>query len=243
MTDADSQDPSIGHPRSSKHTALTRRTARLNAVQALYQMEITGQGLDYVIETFTHQGSLGELDGQITVWDPAMFRTLLTAAVHHQTETDRLTGSVLRQDWTLASIDPTLRAIFRAAGAELHNPERTPRIVIRRAGLYRPAARSVGFSPLHRLHHRLLVRAPSDRWCWPFPGLAFFAAIGTVGILLHMLIVDPWPGHSCAPSRVSASPGVSPSSRPGCRPRSATGTGLSASIESWISPRAGWPSF
>jgi len=131
MTDADSQDPSIGHPRSSKHTALTRRTARLNAVQALYQMEITGQGLDYVIETFTHQGSLGELDGQTTVWDPAMFRTLLTAAVHHQTETDRLTGSVLRQDWTLASIDPTLRAIFRAAGAELHNPERTPRIVIR----------------------------------------------------------------------------------------------------------------
>ncbi len=146
MTDAapiDGPDP-LQH-----HTARARRTARLNAVQALYQMEISGQGLDYVVENFTHQGSLGEPDNQETLCDQVLFRTLVAAAVAHQSTTDTLAAAALRQDWPLASLDPTLRAIFRVATAELHDRQRPPRIVIRDyldiASAFFPQGKEVGF--------------------------------------------------------------------------------------------------
>ncbi len=128
--------------------AIARRTARLNAVQALYQMEITGQGLDYILDNFTHDASLGDETEVAVECDRALFQTLVSAAIERQTQTDHMTAAVLRRDWTLAGINPILRAIFRTAGAELQSPEREPRIVIRDyldiASAFFPKGREVG---------------------------------------------------------------------------------------------------
>lgn len=97
-----------------------RSAARLYAVQALFQMEASGSPLDQVREEFeTHRLGL-DIDGQ-SYGDPDLdhFRAVLHEAVNHQARIDQLTDRALVAKWPIDRIDPTLRALFRAAGAEL----------------------------------------------------------------------------------------------------------------------------
>jgi transcription antitermination protein NusB len=97
-----------------------RRAARLAAVQALYQMELTGLDAGSVNEEFVawRFGS----EPEITVFGPpdeAFFAALIDGVPKHQAEIDAAVAGVLSGSWRLSRVDSTLRAILRAAVFEL----------------------------------------------------------------------------------------------------------------------------
>lgn len=119
-------------PRTDPAIQRARRSAaRLYAVQALFQMEASGAPLDQVREEFeTHRLGL-DIDGQ-SYGDPDLdlFRNVLHEAVNHQARIDQLTDRALVAKWPIDRIDPTLRALFRAAGAELVALDTPPKVTI-----------------------------------------------------------------------------------------------------------------
>ncbi|PIE16736.1 MAG: transcription antitermination factor NusB [Rhodobacterales bacterium] len=108
-----------------------KSAARLYAVQALFQMEHSGQTIDAVrLEFEDHRfGAVYEGD-QMAEGDVDLFRQLLEDAVSAQAPVDQMTDRALVAKWPLKRIDPTLRALFRAAGAELLNSNTPPKVVI-----------------------------------------------------------------------------------------------------------------
>ena len=108
-----------------------RSAARFYAVQALFQMEAADAGLEAVLEEFEAHRLGAEIDGT-TYAEPdlAHFRALVTAAVSEQARIDRLLHEALVARWPIDRIDPTLRALFRAAGAELIASDTPPRVAI-----------------------------------------------------------------------------------------------------------------
>lgn len=108
-----------------------KSAARLYAVQALFQMEAAGQSIDRVRQEFeTHRfGTV--IDGiELVEGDVDLFRELLEGAVAHQAQIDQMTDRALVARWPIDRIDPTLRALFRAAGSELIGTATPPRVVI-----------------------------------------------------------------------------------------------------------------
>lgn len=108
-----------------------RSAARFYAVQALFQMEAADAALETVLEEFeTHR--LGrEIDGvAFAEADVAHFRALVSAAVSGQARIDQLTHQALVARWPIERIDPTLRALFRSAGAELVATDTPPKVTI-----------------------------------------------------------------------------------------------------------------
>jgi len=116
---------------ASTEKRLAMSAARLSSVQALYQMEMSGQGLNEVRQQFEDFRIGMEIDGeQFREADLGLFRKILDDAQTHQAEIDQLTDRKLADNWPLGRIDATLRALFRAAGAELYESPRTPPKVI-----------------------------------------------------------------------------------------------------------------
>lgn len=108
-----------------------RSVSRLYAVQALFQMEAQGQGAAGVISEFeTYRFGATYEEGEMAEGDVDMFRSLVEGAVDAQAKIDQLTDRALVAKWPIARIDPTLRALFRAAGAELIAGKTPPRVVI-----------------------------------------------------------------------------------------------------------------
>jgi N utilization substance protein B len=106
-----------------------RRSARLAAVQALYQMELTGEGAATVAQEFVdHRFS----DPQsASAPDESLFRAILDGVPHRQNAIDRAIAAALSENWRLQRIDSILRAILRAAAWELvDRPDIPARVVI-----------------------------------------------------------------------------------------------------------------
>lgn len=108
-----------------------KAASRLYAVQALFQMEASGQSVDAVMREFEDHrfGAIYEGDA-MREGDPDTFRALMEVAVEHQASIDQMTDRALVAKWPIARIDPTLRALFRAAGAEMVAKKTPPRVVI-----------------------------------------------------------------------------------------------------------------
>lgn len=108
-----------------------KSASRLYAVQALFQMETTGQTVEQVCAEFeTHRfGAVYEGDEMVD-GNPDLFRALVDRAVDDQARIDQMTDRALVAKWPIARIDPTLRAVFRTAGAELLLGETPPKVVI-----------------------------------------------------------------------------------------------------------------
>jgi N utilization substance protein B len=108
-----------------------KSAARLYAVQALFQMEHSAQTVETVRAEFLHHrfGAVYEgeemLDG-----DVELFGRVLDVAVNFQARIDQLTDRALVAKWPIGRIDPTLRALFRAAGAELEDKNTPPKVII-----------------------------------------------------------------------------------------------------------------
>ena len=108
-----------------------KSAARLYAVQALFQMEASGQSVDKVITEFeTHRFGAVYDDDEMAEGDPKLFRRIIEQAVNMQANIDQMTDRALVEKWPIARIDPVIRALFRAAGAEFSFPATPPKVVI-----------------------------------------------------------------------------------------------------------------
>ncbi len=104
---------------TSRHEG--RSAARLGALQALYQLEITGNTPEDVIKEFIDHRfgrDIGETGGALEQ-DQEFFADIVHGVLKHQTEIDRSIARALATGWTLARIDSILRALMRAATYEL----------------------------------------------------------------------------------------------------------------------------
>jgi N utilization substance protein B len=119
--------PKRGRPRTG---------ARVAAVMALYQSEQTGESGETVLDQFIRHrlgdipGSEGFEDGRIPEADVPLFSALVRKAASNGEAIDGIVGAHLDQDWPLPKLDPVLRALLRAAAAELQGKEPPARVVI-----------------------------------------------------------------------------------------------------------------
>ena len=99
---------------------VSRSSARLGAVQALYQMDIAGTDFSQVLAEFG-AGRMGEIfeDGECGEADFAFLKDIVEGVVREQNEVDRAVESHLAANWTLSRLDSTLRALLRAGAYEL----------------------------------------------------------------------------------------------------------------------------
>jgi N utilization substance protein B len=109
-----------------------KSAARLYAVQALFQMEQSGQEVDAVRREFLdHRFGATTPEGEELIdGDVDHFTALTEAAVVWQAKVDQMTDRALVAKWPIDRIDTTLRALFRSAGAELVAMDTPPKVVI-----------------------------------------------------------------------------------------------------------------
>lgn len=104
-----------------------RGAARLAAVQALYQMEMTGATLPDILAEYETFRLGGEIDGeQYREADPLFFRDIVAGVVREQRKLDPDIDAALTRAWPLTRVDTTLRAILRAGAYELANRTDVP---------------------------------------------------------------------------------------------------------------------
>ncbi len=123
-------EPSAPHLDSKAKRA--RTVARLVLVQALYQMEITGGGVESVIREFADYRFDGDLDGEtLAEADEAFFADGARGVVAHQAVIDPLISDRLAANWRLERLDSTVRATLRAGAWELkYRPDVPAEVVI-----------------------------------------------------------------------------------------------------------------
>ncbi len=116
----------------STNRAASRSAARLAAVQALYQMDMTGIDLNQVIAEFEAHRFGQEIEGcEYTQAEAAFFRDLVEGVVREQLKLDPLVDEQLAIGWRLTRVDSILRAILRAGAYELMLRDDVPaRVVI-----------------------------------------------------------------------------------------------------------------
>jgi N utilization substance protein B len=95
----------------------------LAAVQALYQMELTGDDSESVAAQFIEHRFAQEPD---SATDRSHFTDIVRGVPQHQADIDSAIQRVLSTAWRLRRIDATLRAILRAAVYELIAREEVP---------------------------------------------------------------------------------------------------------------------
>lgn len=93
-----------------------RRAARLAAVQALYQMELTEDDCESVAAQFIEHRFARE---PASATDQSHFTDIVRGVPRQQVAIDSAIQGVLSTGWRLKRIDTTLRAILRAAVYEL----------------------------------------------------------------------------------------------------------------------------
>lgn len=111
-------------PRESSGSSQSKRSgrsvARLAAVQALYQMELSGADVETVILEFISERFGQEIDGEeYLAADQTLFAELVRGVVARQLEIDPLIARTVSEDWALPRLDATLRALIRTAAFEL----------------------------------------------------------------------------------------------------------------------------
>ncbi|WP_426957617.1 transcription antitermination factor NusB [Muricoccus radiodurans] len=120
--------PNAGRPRTG---------ARVAAVQALFQAEAGGESPEAVIDQFVRHriGTLGSdagfEDGRVPQADVPLFGKIVRGVAKNAETIDATISAHLSASWSLDRLDPVLRALLRAAAAELWGGTDTPaRVVI-----------------------------------------------------------------------------------------------------------------
>lgn len=155
-------------PRRSSRKRGGRTAARIAAVQALYQIDMSRGDPGAVIAEFrdhrlgrggqSAKGRSAEVRGAP---DAKLFADVVARAAVRREEIDGLVRSALAEDWKLERLDAVLRALLRAAVAELLEAGEVPAPVVIDEYVEVAhaffAAREAGFvnGILHRLARRL----------------------------------------------------------------------------------------
>jgi N utilization substance protein B len=116
----------------SANNNLARSVSRLAAVQALYQMEVSGATTADVLADFTAgklprptEASYTDVEGDLD-----LFKVLVEKAVDRQATYDRAIARNLSKGWRLERLDAVARAILRAGAAELEQRTDIPVAVV-----------------------------------------------------------------------------------------------------------------
>ncbi len=106
---------------SKARPALRRRSAsRLAAVQALYQMELSGASAEAALRDRARRAPDPETEGEAPAeLDQIFFGELVRGAGARQADVDAMIEAVLVRGWTLGRLEAVLRAILRAGAFEL----------------------------------------------------------------------------------------------------------------------------
>jgi N utilization substance protein B len=108
-----------------------RGAARLAAVQALYQMDIAGAGLNDVFAEFESHWLGSEVEGEKYLpAEAAFFRDVVAGVVRDQIELDPIIDQALAGGWPLKRIDAIIRAVLRAGTYELQHRKDVPARVV-----------------------------------------------------------------------------------------------------------------
>jgi N utilization substance protein B len=109
-----------------------RSAARLAIVQALYQMDVTGKGLNEILAEFESFWIGREVEGD--EYKPAevqFFRDVLAGVLKEQRAIDPMIDRTLAEGWPLKRIEAVMRAVMRAGAYELKmRPDVPARVVI-----------------------------------------------------------------------------------------------------------------
>jgi N utilization substance protein B len=121
-----------GKKKPADKKANRRGAARLAAVQALYQMDIAGAGINAVFAEFESHWIGGEVEGEKYLpAEAAFFRDVVAGVVRDQARLDPLIDDALSRGWPLKRIDAILRAVLRAGAYELEHRKDIPgRVVV-----------------------------------------------------------------------------------------------------------------
>jgi N utilization substance protein B len=118
-----------------------RSVARLAAVQALYQMELSGAGVETVVREFSDHRFGGEPEGPsgteppvaenvLADADEPFFADIVRGVVADQAAIDQAIVRRLAQGWKLDRLDATVRAILRSGVFELKSRADVPAEVV-----------------------------------------------------------------------------------------------------------------
>ncbi|MBM3609258.1 MAG: transcription antitermination factor NusB [Alphaproteobacteria bacterium] len=109
-----------------------RAAARLAAVQALYQMDVAGKGINEIFAEFETHWIGREVEGvQYNEAEVAFFRDVVQGVLADQAFLDRTTDTLLAEGWPLKRVEAVMRAVLRAAAFELKKRRDIPaRVVI-----------------------------------------------------------------------------------------------------------------
>jgi transcription antitermination protein NusB len=118
---------------------IDRSSARLAAVQALYEIDMTGVAADPVLQEFLKErwkakpglSVEGEDDlPDLAAPDGALLADLIRGVSLKREDLDGMIGSALSDDWTIERLEVILRAILRAGAFELLSMSDVPARVI-----------------------------------------------------------------------------------------------------------------
>jgi len=125
------QDATNTHARQ---TNVARSAARLNAVQALYQMAISGGTAEDIISQFAAAGPEDRADDDdetVAEADKVLFAELVQGTRDKMTEVDEMLSACLDDAWPAERMEILLRAILRCGAYELFSRPSVPaRVVI-----------------------------------------------------------------------------------------------------------------
>jgi len=108
----------------------SRRAARLAAVQALYQLDMTGQSVTRVLGEFS-QHRLGgqDAEGRHDLPDREFFTALIAGVADTRDNLEAAISGALTADWPFDRLDRVVRAILLAGAWELRERDDVPAAV------------------------------------------------------------------------------------------------------------------
>ena len=118
-------------PQLTSRQRRARTVSRLAAVQALYQMELAGEGVDTVISEFSNHRFDGDIDGDtLAEADEDYFAAIVRGVVVGQAGIDAAVKARLASNWRLERLDSTLRALLRCGTWELKESVDVPKEIV-----------------------------------------------------------------------------------------------------------------
>ncbi len=107
-----------------------RRVSRVSAVQALYQMDVSGTTDAQVVKEFLdHRFGYNDEPGMVHA-DESYFVDIMKGCVTNQADIDEAISLHLSEKWPLRRLDATLRALLRSATYEILRRPDVPALVI-----------------------------------------------------------------------------------------------------------------
>ena len=112
--------PAVAPSNEGRSTGSPRRAARLAAVQALYQMELSSHGADAVVREFLRHRFGDQVDDNLIAnADPAFFGQIVRGVTDERDELDDMVAAVLSADLGVDRLETVLKVVLRAGAYEL----------------------------------------------------------------------------------------------------------------------------